>query len=210
MIPDLKDLTLTVGMHNTRDDGVCAMEAVAWLAGEPHTDAPACIPTPLAKAFQVLNDWGWESDQERTAALRPHIARLLELRDAPGAPRLAYALAAADFAVRTVLPVAFDAAGLTHTLGELPPVVAGNAATAAHAVDTYATVAHVAIDAHTYIDAYATASCTASAIYACTASRAVHAVIRAAHAVVHTKTPAGDLLSHLLDVHEAGVWPLPE
>ena len=29
--------------HKAREDGMCALEAVAWLAGEPHTDHPKCV-----------------------------------------------------------------------------------------------------------------------------------------------------------------------
>lgn len=29
--------------HRTREEGMCMMEAVAWFAGEEHSDAPACV-----------------------------------------------------------------------------------------------------------------------------------------------------------------------
>jgi hypothetical protein len=31
--PDLNTLTLAAGTHQAREDGVCIMEAAAWLAG---------------------------------------------------------------------------------------------------------------------------------------------------------------------------------
>jgi len=55
--PDLTTLTLLSGSHARRAQGVCAMEAVAWLAGEPHSDAPACTALPLRKFVIGTNDW---------------------------------------------------------------------------------------------------------------------------------------------------------
>ena len=40
---DLDGIVLDKGAHDTREDGVCVMEAVAWYAGEDHSDAPACV-----------------------------------------------------------------------------------------------------------------------------------------------------------------------
>jgi hypothetical protein len=42
------DLILKQGSHTAREYGMCAMEAVAWLAGEPHSDTPTCAPFRLA------------------------------------------------------------------------------------------------------------------------------------------------------------------
>lgn len=38
----LDGIVLKEGSHEARERGVCAMEAVAWLAGEKHSDAPRC------------------------------------------------------------------------------------------------------------------------------------------------------------------------
>lgn len=40
---DLDTIVLDKGTHDTRANGVCVMEAVAWYAGEDHSDAPACV-----------------------------------------------------------------------------------------------------------------------------------------------------------------------
>lgn len=40
MTRKLDTLQLDRGLHPTREDGLSAMEAVARLAGEPHTDRP--------------------------------------------------------------------------------------------------------------------------------------------------------------------------
>ncbi|MEU9835591.1 hypothetical protein AB0D67_28995 [Streptosporangium sp. NPDC048047] len=53
---DLATVTLTPGDHSTREDGVCLLEAVAWVAGEPHSDEPRCV-SPLLTAYgRQLND----------------------------------------------------------------------------------------------------------------------------------------------------------
>ena len=38
----LDGIELKSGSHHARDHGVCVMEAVAWVAGEPHSDHPLC------------------------------------------------------------------------------------------------------------------------------------------------------------------------
>ena len=53
---DLDNLTLLHGTHESAADGVCLMEAVAWLAGEPHSDHPACSDVALAAYGRSLND----------------------------------------------------------------------------------------------------------------------------------------------------------
>jgi len=53
---DLDTITLTKGSHDTREQGVCLMEAVAWFAGQDHTDRPPCV-SPILAGFGIsLND----------------------------------------------------------------------------------------------------------------------------------------------------------
>ena len=51
---DLDTITLDSGSHDRRTDGVCVMEAVAWWAGEDHSDHPECV-SPVIGAF--LRSW---------------------------------------------------------------------------------------------------------------------------------------------------------
>ena len=44
------DYTLSYGTHSTPDEGRCAMEWVSYLAGEPHSDDPACV-SPVLRAY---------------------------------------------------------------------------------------------------------------------------------------------------------------
>jgi len=53
---DLDTLTLAFGGHEDRSNGLCLLEAVAWFAGEPHTDHPACVSPVLGAFGRSLND----------------------------------------------------------------------------------------------------------------------------------------------------------
>ena len=65
------------GSHPDRSHGHCAMEVVAWLAGEGHTDAPHCA-SPLLTAYTIrLND-RWSDEQRQ--ALAPYLPRMVGTR----------------------------------------------------------------------------------------------------------------------------------
>ena len=62
------------GAHDAYRDGHCAMEVVARLAGEGHTDAPACASPVLARYTIRLND-RW--NDEHRQALVPYLPRMV-------------------------------------------------------------------------------------------------------------------------------------
>lgn len=66
-------MILSHGNHRTKDAGVCLLEAVAYLSGERHTDAPCCACPILTDYGRRLNDGPWPSDEVRTEALFPLI-----------------------------------------------------------------------------------------------------------------------------------------
>ena len=106
---DLNTLTLTHGQHATRDDGVCLAEAVAWWAGEPHSDHPACADTTLGAFARVWND-GMRSQQERNMLL-PFVPALADTAGTgPDADRRGWM--ACDWLVRVHTPMWLDLAGL--------------------------------------------------------------------------------------------------
>jgi hypothetical protein len=92
---------LSRGAHPTRDDGLCTMELVAWLAGEAHTDEPRCTSPVLIAAVRTINDR--IPDALRDPLLRPLAPRLVGTRaDARvDAARAAHAL---DVAVTVLAP----------------------------------------------------------------------------------------------------------
>jgi hypothetical protein len=68
------DYTLKNGSHDNREAGMCAMEWVAYLAGEEHTDSPICVDPPLRSYGISLND-SWDDEQRQK--LRPYLARCI-------------------------------------------------------------------------------------------------------------------------------------
>jgi hypothetical protein len=72
------DYTLAYGTHATPRDGRCAMEWVSYLAGEPHSDQPACVSPVLRAMCIALNDG---LDQEARQRLRPYLTRTIGTAD---------------------------------------------------------------------------------------------------------------------------------
>jgi hypothetical protein len=68
------DYVLSYGTHAAPQDGRCAMEWVSHLAGEPHSDSPACVSPVLRAMCIALND---ALDHEPRQRLRPYLARTI-------------------------------------------------------------------------------------------------------------------------------------
>ncbi len=149
------------GGHKSPDEGLCLMEAVAFMAGERHSDKPVCACTVWAAFGRRLNDADWPSDEARTKALLPVARLLVGTRDPDKEQARAFQLA--DLAVRRWAPMALDKAGLSEhaaNLRALAPVVdaesaAAAAAAAADAAAGYADAAagYAAADAADAADA---------------------------------------------------------
>lgn len=60
--------------HETAEIGLCAMEAVAWLEGLPHSDRPECTDETIAAYVRWLND---ELDHISRQKLVPYLPRLV-------------------------------------------------------------------------------------------------------------------------------------
>ena len=120
----LETVILREGSHKSLADGVCVNEAVAWYAGEPHSDRPACECPIIGQFARNIND-SIRSDELRTELLRPLIPRLAGSKSTR-AVETKRGFVAADWAVRVFLPIALEADGrrsLAQELRELPPVV---------------------------------------------------------------------------------------
>lgn len=101
------DYTLAYGTHATPEEGRCAMEWVSHLAGEPHSDAPACVSPVLRALCIALNDGLADGPRQR---LRPYLARTIGTADdGLDTPR---AWMAMDWLVRTYTPAWLALAGL--------------------------------------------------------------------------------------------------
>ncbi|MGE0289090.1 MAG: hypothetical protein AB7I42_22810 [Bradyrhizobium sp.] len=98
------------------------MELVAWLAGEPHTDHPACVSPVIAGFVRTWNDA--LPDADRTRILRPLLPALIGTATTDADER-ARARLATDWLIRTFTPAWLDAAHLTEdaaALRSLPEV----------------------------------------------------------------------------------------
>jgi len=99
---------LAHGGHDTREDGTCLLEAVAWMAGEAHTDHPACVSPILAAYGRALNDLLPDEPRQR---LLPYRRPMIGTRgDGLDEARGYLAL---DWLIRTYTPAWLDVAGLT-------------------------------------------------------------------------------------------------
>ncbi len=133
------------GAHATRNDGMCAMEMVAWLAGEPHSDEPGCACPVIAAFVRACNDS--LHDEGRNRYLRPLVPQLVNTRGSAATER-ARGLLVIDALVRHLVPAwlrrhrRHEEAGL---LAGLPPVHdTENLRIALRALEHYARDQHAA------------------------------------------------------------------
>lgn len=69
--------TLTAGQHTSALDGACLLEAVAYVAGEPWSDEPACACPVLAG---LLRGWNDALHPAQRQTLKRYMARLVGSR----------------------------------------------------------------------------------------------------------------------------------
>ncbi len=87
IVPDrleaLQALVLKHGAHGKASPGeeqeMCALEAVAWLAGEKHSDKPSCACRVISGVVRQWNDQ-LPTDEARTRFIRPLLAKLVGSR----------------------------------------------------------------------------------------------------------------------------------
>ena len=118
LVPDraarLDGIRLDSGSHTTFAGGHCAMEVVAWLAGEGHTDAPACASVVLRRFTIGVND-RWDDTQRQR--LVPFLPRMVGT--AGDGKDEARSYSALDWLIRTFTPAWLDLAGLSESAAEL-------------------------------------------------------------------------------------------
>jgi len=114
IIPDRlsRITTLKSGSHDPNDGvALCVMEAVAYVAGEPWSDHPACA-CPVITAFMVSWNDGLPSDADRARLLLPLIPVLVGTRGSR-ALETRRANMAVDWYIRVQTPAWLRLAGLT-------------------------------------------------------------------------------------------------
>src|SRR5687767_459910 len=107
---DPNAVTLKSGAHKRRSEGLCVMEAVAWFAGEPHSDHPSCTCPVIAAFLRSWND-SISDDAARTALLAQFIPKVVGTRSTPEV-EVRRAWMAIDWMVREYTPAWLDLAGL--------------------------------------------------------------------------------------------------
>ncbi len=112
----LDHIRLARGAHQTPEQGTCLLEAVAYVAGEPHSDHPECVCPVLAAFGRAWNDA--LDDDSRNRILAPFVCRLVGTRSTAEVQD-ARAFMAADWAVRTFTPAWLRRAGLDADAVEL-------------------------------------------------------------------------------------------
>jgi hypothetical protein len=119
----VNDYFLSKGGHSTAADGRCAMEWVAYLAGEEHSDSPVCV-SPVLQPFCInLND---SLPDEKRQQLRPYLARCIGTAGDGRDDERRWLCA--DWLIRTYTPAWLrlvpSLQGHADTLAALPPVLA--------------------------------------------------------------------------------------
>ena len=102
----LDTLTLLHGAHDLDSGEMCVMEAVAYVAGEPWSDHPACA-CPVISAF--LRSWNdsLPTDAERDRLLKPLVLQLIDTKSTPAVEERRSYLAL-DWIVRVFTPKWLD------------------------------------------------------------------------------------------------------
>lgn len=74
----LEDIILKSGTHQSPEEGMCIMEAVAYFNKEPHSDKPKCACPALTAFIIQIND---SMNDEERSMLKPYILKLIGTRD---------------------------------------------------------------------------------------------------------------------------------
>jgi hypothetical protein len=113
---------LDAGGHRSREDGMCAAEAVAWLAREPHSDRPGTLSPALTTFLRSLNDNLNSAERQR---LRPYLPQCVGT--AGDGRDDARSWVAADWLIRTAAPTWLELGGMDAQAAALRglPAIAG-------------------------------------------------------------------------------------
>ena len=173
-LSQFESLDLKTGAHSADKAGVkmCAMEAAAWLANEPHSDKPQCVCPVIASFMRSYND---KVDDETRQLLKPYVVKVLNTKSTKE-DEVRRGFIAADYACRVFAPYVLEKKGLADDaakLRALTPIVDKSTAYAANAAANAA---------------YAAANAAANAAYA--AANAAYATYAAANAATYAAADA--------------------
>lgn len=106
---DLDSLILRRGGHDPGSGEFCLLEAVAFFAGEKHSDHPKCVSQVIGAFGRRFND---DLDDEGRQQLKPFIPRMVGTNTGP-ADDEKRAWMVTEWLVHVSLPAWLDAAGMT-------------------------------------------------------------------------------------------------
>jgi hypothetical protein len=98
---------LSHGGHTTREEGMCLMEAVAFLAGEKHSASPKCA-CPQISSFGIRANDAIYDDVTRTRALLPLAEKIVGTKSTKAVEKRR-SFIAVDVAIREVAPLWLEA-----------------------------------------------------------------------------------------------------
>jgi hypothetical protein len=113
----LEKITLLAGSHASRNAGMCAMEAVAYVAGEPHSAHPQCASKVITAMIIRFND-RLESDAARDRWIKPLIPQIVSTRTTEKDDRTRGYMAA-DWVTRVRLSSALRRCGMIEEADKL-------------------------------------------------------------------------------------------
>lgn len=99
-------LVLKEGAHKSRADGLCIMEAAAFVAGLPHSDNPRCVSPVIGSYCRRTND---RLGQDYRDGLRDRVLKIVGSRSTPVIDRKRLDELLSRTFTR-IVPLAFDAA----------------------------------------------------------------------------------------------------
>ena len=102
-------LRLAKGGHTSREQGMCAMEAAAYVANLPHSDRPECVSPVIGVWFRNWND---AMDDDDRQMLAPYTVKVLGTATGQG-DELTRSWMALDWLCRVQTPAWLRLAGLT-------------------------------------------------------------------------------------------------
>jgi hypothetical protein len=105
----IRGLKLESGWHSSPEKGMCLLEAVSYVQGQPFSDAPQCVSPVIAAFGRSWNDSLPDTERQR---LKRFIPTMIETRTTPADEERRVWLAT-DWLVRTFTPTWLDKAGLT-------------------------------------------------------------------------------------------------
>ena len=124
MTIDIDTITLSRGSHGSREAGMCAMELVAYVANEPHSDHPQCACPVITQFCISLND-RWD-DETRNRLLKPVLPLVVGTRST-SAIENQRAIMIYDWLTRTYTPAFLELCEATKadaaTVRALPEIV---------------------------------------------------------------------------------------